>query len=156
RVVSLRVVLRLDDYPPGSVPTARRVAERAEQPLRLAGHVEAGRCRVRPGTGQPLEHGVARQARDVAGAVAVTPAHQPPAPETPVSTEDDAEAGPGRAQASDQQFQDGAAVPGGVAVGGPQVGDQELLAAEDVQRQKAVAAVVAVEEAALLPAVDGV
>ena len=44
----------------------------------------------------------------------------------------------------------------GVDVAGPQVGHQQLVAAEDVQRQEAVMIVVAVEEAALLVAVDGV
>ena len=48
------------------------------------------------------------------------------------------------------------AVLGGVDVGGAQVGDQQFVAAEDVQRQEAVVVVVAVEEAALLVAVDAV
>ena len=39
---------------------------------------------------------------------------------------------------------------------GPQIGDQQLLATEDIQRQEAVVVVVAVEEAAFLVAVDRV
>ena len=45
---------------------------------------------------------------------------------------------------------------GGVDLAGPQVGRQQLVAAEDVQRQEAVVVVVAVEEAPLLVAVHGV
>ena len=43
-----------------------------------------------------------------------------------------------------------------VPVGRPQVGDQQVVAAEHVQGQEAVAVVVPVEEAVLLPAVDRV
>jgi hypothetical protein len=43
---------------------------------------------------------------------------------------------------------------GSIDVGGPELGEQQLAAAENVKRQIAVALVVAVEEAALLIAVD--
>ena len=51
---------------------------------------------------------------------------------------------------------DGAGVLGGVDVAGAEVGREQLVAAEDVERQEAVMIVVAVEEAALLLAVDAV
>lgn len=43
---------------------------------------------------------------------------------------------------------------GGVAIGGPEVGHQHVIAAEDVERQVAVSAVVPVEEGGLLVAVE--
>jgi hypothetical protein len=57
-------------------------------------------------------------------------------------------------QSLHQQLEDRAGVPGRVAVGGAQVGDQQLVAAEDVQGQEAVVVVVAVEEPPLLVAVN--
>ena len=52
----------------------------------------------------------------------------------PVGADDEPHGGPGLAQPADQQLEDGAAVPGRVAVGGAHVGDQQVVAAEDVQR----------------------
>ena len=63
---------------------------------------------------------------------------------------------PGGAEPPDQQLQHGAGVLGGVDVAGAEVGREQLVAAEDVQRQEAVMIIVAVEEAALLLAVDAV
>jgi len=45
-------------------------------------------------------------------------------------------------------------VAGGIAIGSAQVGHQELITAEDVQRQETIVIVIAVEEASLLMAVD--
>ena len=41
---------------------------------------------------------------------------------------------------------------GGVDLGGPQIGDQQLLTAEDVERQKAVMVIIPVEKAPFLAA----
>jgi len=88
--------------------------------------------------------------------VGVAPAHQPPAAKAAVAAEGDADVGPDLAQACDEQFEDGGGVVIGTAVGGSQVRDPQLRAAEDVERGEAVAVVVAVEEAAFLVAVDGI
>ena len=62
---------------------------------------------------------------------------------------------PGQAWRSrrDQQLQDRRRVQRRVDLRRPQVGDQQLLAAEDVQRQEAVVVVIAVEEPPFLLAV---
>ena len=73
-----------------------------------------------------------------------------------IAPEDDAHIGPGLALAARQQLQDGAGVVRPIDVAGPQVGAQQLLAAEHVQRQVAVAVVVAVEKAPFLLAVQPV
>lgn len=44
---------------------------------------------------------------------------------------------------------------GGVLIGGPEAGTQKVLATEDVERQVAIAAIVAVEEPLFLVAVEG-
>ena len=74
---------------------------------------------------------VAGQAEGVTDAVAVAPACQPPAAEAAVSAEDDPHAGPRLAQAAHQQLGDGAGVQRRIDIGRPQVGRQELAAAED-------------------------
>ena len=106
--------------------------------------------RVHPPRGQILDAAVLCQADEIAHVVAFAPGQNPPPAEARVAAQDDAHVRPGRAQPFDQQFEDGASVFGGIDVGRPQVGHQQLLAAEDVQRQEAVVIVVAVEEAALL------
>jgi hypothetical protein len=55
-----------------------------------------------------------------------------------------------------QQLEDGAAMQSGIDVAGPQVGTEQVLAAEDVERQEAVVVVVSVEEPVFLVAVDQV
>src|SRR5262249_44179303 len=59
-------------------------------------------------------------------------------------------------QLSHQQLQHGASVLGRVDVAGAQVGNQELLAAEDVKRQIAVVVVIAMKEPPFLMAVHRV
>ena len=60
------------------------------------------------------------------------------------------------AEPPDQQLQQRAGVLAGVDLAGPEVGRQQLVAAEDVQGQEAVMVVIAVEEPPLLMAVHGV
>ena len=57
------------------------------------------------------------------------------------------------AQARDQQLQDAKCMLGLVDVGPAQMGDQQMIAGKDVERQEAVVVVVAVEEAPFLTAV---
>ena len=56
----------------------------------------------------------------------------------------------------DQQLEHATAVLGGVDVAGAEVGGEQFIPAEDIQRQEAVVIIVAVEEPALLVAVDPV
>ena len=87
---------------------------------------------------------------------ALAPVQDALAAKARVATEHDANVRPDLAQPLDQQFQDGSRMARPVDVAGPQVSAQQLLAAEHVQRQVAVAVVVAMEEAPLLLAVQWV
>ena len=73
-----------------------------------------------------------------------------------VTAPDDAHLGPGTPQAFDQQRQNRPRMLGGVDLRGAQIRYQQLLAAEDIQRQKTVVVVVAMEEAAFLAPMDGI
>ena len=97
---------------------------------------------------------VAGKPEHVVDAVLLAPRHQLLAGKAAVGPQDDPHLGPALADLRDDALDllDG---PGrGVDVGAPQLGRQQVPAAEDVQRQVAVAVVVAVEEAALLVAVQ--
>ena len=74
------------------------------------------------------------------------------AAEAAVATEDDPHPRPGSTEPLHQERQNGPGMLGGVDVGGTQITYQQLVAAEDVQRQKAILVVKAVEEAAFLAA----
>jgi hypothetical protein len=88
--------------------------------------------------------------------VPVAPAHQPPATEARIGPHDDPHARPGLTQPLHQQLENRAAVQRRIDVAGPQVAHQQPVAAEHVQRQEAVAVVIAVKEAAFLFSVHGV
>ena len=103
-----------------------------------------------------VEAGVLGQADDIADAVALAPAEHAVAAEARIGAQNDPHLGPFPAQALDQQRQDRPGVPGAVDVRRPQVTDQQPIAAKDVERQEAVVVVIAVEEAALLAAMDGI
>ena|SRR5450755_806158 len=76
--------------------------------------------------------------------------------EAAVATQDDAHVGPCLPEPLDQKLQDGAGVQGGIDVRRSQVGNQQMIAAQDIERQKAVAVVVAVEETIFLMTVHGI
>jgi hypothetical protein len=103
-----------------------------------------------------LQACVARQPDDVVHARALAPVDDALAAKARVASEDKAHVGPHLTQPRDQQLQNSRGVLCAVDAAGPQVRAQQLLAAEHVQRQVAVAVVVAVEEAALLLAVQRV
>jgi hypothetical protein len=88
--------------------------------------------------------------------VLVTPAHQFPARKAAVAAKDDPHVRPLPAKAFHQQLQDGPAVLGPIDVGRPQIGHQQLTAAEDVQRQEAVLVIVTMKEPHLLIAMHGI
>ena len=97
---------------------------------------------------------VAGESEDVFDAVFLAPAHQVVAAEAGVGPEHDAHAGPAGADLRDDALDLLDARRRGVDVGAPELGGEQMPAAEDVQRQVAVAVVVAVEEAALLVAMQ--
>ena len=149
-------MLGLDDHPAGTIPGPRRVGQRAEDPLRLPGLPELTLGPLDPIPGPAQQHGVLSQPQDVADAVGVTPPHQSPAAEAAVGPDRDLDLRPGGAEAAHQEFQDGAGVLTGVDLAGAEVSHQQFVTAGDVQRQEAVLIIVAVEEAALLLAMDRV
>ena len=99
---------------------------------------------------------VAREAEDVVDPVRLAPGHQLVTGKARVRAQQDLHPRPSSANPLDD--------PGhllhrprrGVDVRGPQPGREQMPAAEHVQRQIAVAAVIAVEEPALLLAVQGI
>src|SRR4051794_15756069 len=103
-----------------------------------------------------LKPGVTSQAEDKVDAVLLAPEHQGLAGKARVGPQHDLHPWPARPDLTDDAL-DLLHRPGaGVDVGAAQLGGQEMPAAEDVERQVAVAIVVAVKEAALLMPMDRV
>ena len=101
---------------------------------------------------QPL---VACQPEHVVDSVAFTPTHQLIAAEAGVAPQNDLHLRPRRADLRHDALELRQTAGRGVAVGLPQSRTQNLISAEDVQRQVAVAVIVAVEEAPFLLSVQG-
>ena len=127
------------DAPPARPAVERRPAEVAEAPRRLAG---PGRVLLGPGEvdGEFLDQArIAGQAEDEVDPVGLAPGHQRLAGEAAVGAEQDADPRPAGADPADdaRDLLDG---PGrGVDVGAAELGRQQVPAAEDVERQVAVA-----------------
>lgn len=90
-------------------------------------------------------------ARDVFG-----PVQHPAAAKAGVSPEGQFYFRPGLAQPRGEQLEDGPGVAGGIDDARAQIGHQQLLTAEDVERQEAPVAIVAVKVAAFLLAMHAV
>ena len=117
---------------------------------RLAGF-DHGHGGLAPGMAGFLEQDlVARQAEDIVHGVALAPAHQVLAREAAVAAQQDVDVGPSFADHPDDAADLVARAPGAVDVGGSELGEQEMAAAEDVERQEAAVFVIAVEEGVLL------
>ena len=153
RVGALGAVLETRDHPAHAVPGLGAVDEFGEAALLEAARLEQAGGLRHLGFCQAHQPGVPGQADDVIHGVALAPAEQPPAAEARIRAHDDARLRPHRAQARDQQLQDAGGMLRRVDVGRSQIGDQQMVAGEDVERQEAVVVVVAVEEASLLMAV---
>ena len=107
------------------------------------------------GDGERLEQpAVAGEAEDVIDPVRLAPRHQRLAGETAVSAKHDPDPRPTRADPCNDppDFLDDAGR--GVDAGAPELRREQVATAEDVKRQVAVAAIVTVEEAAFLMAVQ--
>ena len=153
RVGALGAVLETRDHAAHAVPGLGAVDEFGEAALLHAAALEQVSGLRHLGFCQAHQPGVLGQADDVVHGVALAPAEQPPAAEARIRPHDDAHAGPGLAQAPDQELQDGPRMLRRVDVGPAQIGHQQMVASEDVERQEAIVIVVAVEEAPLLMAV---
>ena len=86
----------------------------------------------------------------------LAPGHDRLAAETRAAADDDLGLGPARANLPDDALQFLDTAGRGIDVGSAQPRAQQVLAAEDVQRELAVTAIVPVKEAPLLMAVDGI
>ena len=111
------------------------------------------RLRHQPGGG-PHQDSVLPDADDVPDPVVLAPAEHPPAAEPGVGAQHDLHLGPALAKRLHQHRQHRPGVLRPVDAARPQVRHQQVPAAEHVQRQVAVVAVVAVEEALLLSPVQ--
>ncbi len=109
---------------------------------------------------------VARQAEDVIHGISFAPTHQVLAREAAVAAQQDVDVGPSFADHPDDAFADHpddafadhpddaadlvARTPGAIDVGGSELGEQEMAAAEDIEGQETAVFVIAVEEGVLL------
>ena len=104
-----------------------------------------------PGTACFLEQDlIARQAEDIGHGVALAPAHQVLAREAAVAAQQDVDVGPSFADHPDDAADLVARTPGAIDVGGSELGEQEMAAAEDIEGQETAVFVIAVEEGVLL------
>ena len=132
---------------------ARGIGEAGKDARRLGCALMKGTSLLHLGADDLLQPLVARQAKQVIHLVGLAPAHQLFAAEAGVGAQHD----PGLRPSLPQLGNDAAHFlhrsGGSVLVGRPQTRAQQLVAGEDIQRQIAVAAVVAVEETLRLMAV---
>ena len=123
---------------------------RAGRPLRMA--LERGGDQLR--LHRLLQPRVARQAEHVVHAIGLAPGHQGLAGEAGIAAQQDARPRPAAADAADDPRDLLHRAGRAVDVRAPQLRRQQVTAAEDVERQVAVAVVIAVEEPAFLLAVQ--
>ena len=147
-------MLGLADHAAAAAPAvARRPGEVLEAARRLSAGRALGRCLGQLAGDLGLQAHVPRQAEQVVDAVGLAPRHQRLAGEAGIGSQHDPDLRPA---ASDLMHDPLNLLEGpgrSVDVGRPQLGRKKVTTAEDVQRQVAVAAVVTVEEPALLLAV---
>src|SRR6266699_3595706 len=139
-----------DDPAPAAPGPARRPHEGLEAALRPAAAPALGGDEIKLGRNlgdQPL---VARQPEQEVDAVALAPGHQVLPREAAVRAQQNACPRPAGADARDHARHLLDRAGRRIHVGAPQLGDQQVTAAEHVERQIAVAVVVAVEEPPLL------
>ena len=150
-------MLRLRDDPPRGRPRVEgligQIGKRARGRLRR----RTDRRDVREVVGdQGRQPGVLREPDDIVDAVRFTPRQQRVATEARIGAHDNADGGPHGPQ---RRHDPGHVLgrPGtGVNIRRPQARTQQVLPREDVERQVAVVAVVAVKKAAFLRAVHGI
>ena len=134
-----------------SVDQRKSRKRRAGLPVRLALGARRPTARSSISLDQP---GVAGEAEQEVDAVGLAPGHQRLAGKAAVGAQQDAHPRPAGADLADDARDLLDRAGRGVDVGAAQLGRQQMPAAEDVERQVAVAVVIAVEEAAFLVAVQ--
>jgi hypothetical protein len=155
RIATLGQLLGLADDPARAAPAVEGLVAEVLEPA----HRLAGPFRLDLGQGEFArdlvdQARVAGQAEEVVDPMSLAPGHQRLAGEARVGAQDDLHFRPAGAGLRNDPFDllDGAGA--GVDVRPPELGGQQLIAAEDVKRQIAVTAIVAVKEAPFLAAVQ--
>ena len=157
RIGTVGQVLGLAHNPPRSAPGGLcLVGEIPEQPSRLAGGSAQPRCLPGLGRQHRLQARVGRQAEQVSDTLGLAPRHQLLAAEARIAAQHDPHLRPAGPDAGDDPGDLVDRAGGPVDVGGAQLGAEQEPAAEDVERQVAIAVVVAMEEPTFLLAVDRV
>src|SRR3954468_14740387 len=147
--------LGLADDPAMAAPTVqRRPHEVLEAPRRLAGPDALHRRHQQLGLDRLLQTLVTRQAEQVVHPVRLAPSHQHLAGKAGIAAQQDADPRPTLANLRHNAGNLVTRAGRTVDVRTPQLGRQQMTAAEDVERQVTVAVVVAMEEAALLMTVQ--
>jgi hypothetical protein len=144
RVAPLGRVFGFHNHAPFLVPGGRGILDFAKVPrLGLAGLESLFRGHHQ-GLGDREQPGILRQPHEVMHAVVFAPTPPTPATKARVTPENDFNLRPGLPQPLDQEFQDRPRVAGDANISGPQIRDQQMLAAENIERQETVIAVVTV------------
>src|SRR4051794_23285095 len=146
----LRPFCLADDAARAAPARQRGPAEVAEPAGRLAAGLGQDLRLLHLGLDLRAEALIARQTEDVVDPVGLRPHHQVLAAEAAVTTQQNADPRPAGADAADEADQFLHRARSGIDVGPAQLRRQQMAATEDVQRQIAVAVVVAMEEPAFL------
>ncbi len=154
-VRSLGQVLGLGDDAARSAPAVERAPDKVGE---VAGGA-ALRQALQLGCGQIVgdladQALVARQPEDVVDGIRLAPAHQRIACEARIRPQHDRDPGPARSDLGDDPCHLLDCTRRGVDVRAPQLGGEQVPTAEHIERQIAVAVVIAVEEAAFLMTVQ--
>ena len=150
-------MLGLGHDPPFAAPAVEGgIGEVVELAGRLAGCGVLGLGAGKRFVDLGHQAGVAGEAEDVADAIIFAPAHQLVAGEAKIRPQQDLDPGPALTDLGNDACDLLRGAGGGVDIRAPELGGQQVAAAEDIQRQVAVAVIVAVEEAPFLVAVERV
>ncbi|AGA25936.1 hypothetical protein Sinac_1557 [Singulisphaera acidiphila DSM 18658] len=157
RVGPLAQMLGLGHHPTFSAPgLLRLITQLGEDPGRLFRRLELLACLGQFRRDRRRQPGVLGQADQVIHAVVLTPAKDLLAAEPAVGADQDLHLRPRLADLRDDPLEGLHRAGAGINVGGTQPGTEQVVAAEDVEREIAVSLVVAVEKAAKLAAMDRV
>jgi len=143
-----------DDAPFAAPAVACRPGKVLEAARRLAGLPALKRCRSQFLADRRDKTAVSGKAEDVVHTALFAPGHQRVARKARIGAQHDANIRPALTNLGDDTGHFLQRAGRAINVGRPQLRRQKLIAAEDVERQVAIAIVIAVEETALLVAVQ--
>ena len=141
---------------PFLVPSGCRILDFAKVPLLFLAGVEGVFRRPHQWFGSGQQPGVLRQPHEVMHVCDVRTSAASASGKSPSHPENDFHLRPRLPQSLNQQFQNRPRVRRRATIPGPQIRHQQLFAAENIERQKTIVAVVAVKVCALLPAMHAI